>query len=87
MHCECSIFLLLVKKEQQQPRDTGLLKKKNEELGQSIYYKDVLTLEWKPAIVLRWGCHYAMYLQGMKKIWLPTKLIKIKSGQGKPLIS
>lgn len=82
-------FLNVGEKKQQKLKDTGLkeTEKKTEEISQSIYYKDVLTLEWKAAIVLRWGCHYAMYLQGMKKIWLPTKLIKIKSGQGKPLIS
>jgi hypothetical protein len=84
MHCECSIFLLLVKKEQQQPRDTGLLKKKNEELGQSIYYKDVLTLEWKPAIVLRWGRSYVYLSTENEKIWLPTKL---RFDQGKPFIN
>ena len=55
-----------VKKEQQQLRDTGLWKK-IEELGQPIYYKDVLTLEWKPAIALRWGVVILIYLQGMKK--------------------
>jgi hypothetical protein len=42
----------MVKKEKQQLRDTGLLKKP-EELSQPISYKYVLILEWKPAIVLR----------------------------------
>ena len=32
---------------------------KPEELGQPINYKDVLASEWKPTIVLRWGCGYA----------------------------
>lgn len=40
---------------------------KTEELSQTINYKDLLTLEWKPAIVLRWEHDYFMYLQGMKK--------------------
>lgn len=61
---------MLGKKEQQQLRDTGLWKK-NEELSQPIYYKDVLTLEWKPAIALRKGSGFVynivMHLQGMKK--------------------
>ena len=82
MHCECSIFLLLVKKEQQQPRDTGLLKKKNEELGQPIYYKDVLTLEWKPAIVLRWGCCHGNVSTGNEKIWLLTDLQRLDLTRG-----
>ena len=44
---------------------------KTEEVGQPIYYKDVLTLEWKPAIALRKGSGFVynivMHLQGMKK--------------------
>ena len=40
---------------------------KTEEVGQPIYYKDVLTSEWKPAIVLRWLCGYMYVLQGMKE--------------------
>lgn len=52
---------------------------KSEELGQSIYYKAVLTLEWKPEILLRWGCGYGYVSTGNEKIWLPTKPINIIS--------
>lgn len=34
---------------------------KTEELDQPIDYKDVLTLGWKPAIVLRWGHGYVLW--------------------------
>ena len=53
----------MVKKEKQQLRDTGLLKKP-EELSQPISYKYVLILEWKPAIVLRQGSGYAYATTG-----------------------
>jgi hypothetical protein len=33
--------------------------KEAEELSQPIYYQDVLTVECKPAIILRWGHGYA----------------------------
>lgn len=63
-------------------------KQKTEELSQTIYYKDVLTsLWWNPAVVLRWRHGYVYVSRGTEKIWLPTKLIKIRSYQGKPLIS
>lgn len=47
----------------------------------------MLTLEWKPAIALRWGCGYAYISTGNEKICIPTKLTKIRSDQGKPLIT
>lgn len=58
-----------------------------EELGQPIYYKDVLTLECQLAIVLRWGHGYAHVSIENEKIWLPTQLIKIRSDDGKALIN
>ena len=44
---------MLVEKEQQQLKTLGYQKRKNEELSQPIDYKDGMTLEWKPAIILR----------------------------------
>jgi hypothetical protein len=41
-------------------------------------------LEWKPAMLLRQGHGYTYVSTGDEKIWLPTKLIKIRSDQGKP---
>ena len=83
---------MLVKKEQQQLRKTGISKtkqnnnNKTEELSQTIYYKDVLTLEWKPAS-FKMGHGYVCVSRGNEKIWLPTKLLKFRSDQVKPLIS
>jgi hypothetical protein len=41
----------------------------------------MLTLEWKPAIVLRWGRGYTSVATENEKIWLPTKLKKYRSHQ------
>lgn len=80
-----------MQKKPQPPRDTGLSgrkKKKTEELGQPMYYKDMLILDWRLAIVLRCECGGYTYVStGNEKIWLPTKLIKIRSNKGKPPIS
>lgn len=56
--------------------------KKAEGLSQLIYHKDVLTMEWKPAILLRQGHVYAYISTGNEEIWLPTKLKKNRSDQG-----
>jgi hypothetical protein len=49
---------------------------------------NALTLEWRPAIVLlKWGCGYTYVSTGNEIIWLGTKLRKIRSDQGKPLIT
>ena len=77
---------MLVRKEQQQLRDMGL-SKKTEALGQPVYYKDMLILECKPTIVLRWGHNHAYVSTGNEKVQLPTKLINIISNQGKPPIT
>lgn len=60
------MYLMLVKNGQHQLRVTGLLREKPEEIGQGICYKNVLTLEWKPAIELRWNVVMSVYLQGMR---------------------
>lgn len=44
-----------------------------EELGQPICCKDALTLEWKPAIVLRSGCGYSYTSMGNEKLQLVPK--------------
>ena len=60
---------------------------KTEDLGQPIYHEAVLTLEWSPATVLRWGYGYVCVSTGNEKIWIPRKLTMIRSDLGKPLIS
>jgi hypothetical protein len=62
-------------------------KKTPEVLSQPIYSKGVLTLVWRPATVLRRGRGYAYVFTGNKKMWLLTKLTKIRSDQRKPFIS
>ena len=37
----------------------------------------MLTLEWKPAIALRWGVVILIYLQGMKKYGYQQNLQKL----------
>ena len=48
------------------------------ELNQLIYFRDVLTLKWKPEYVLCWGRGYAFVSTGNKKLWIPSKLIEIR---------
>ena len=55
---------------------------KTEEVGQPIYYKDVLTLEWKLAIVLRWRCCHGNVSTGNEKIWLLTDLQRLDLTRG-----
>ncbi|KAL6038422.1 hypothetical protein STEG23_016128, partial [Scotinomys teguina] len=50
---------------------------KTAELNQPIYFKDVLTSEWKPGYVLRWGRGFAFISTGEDKLWIPSKLIKL----------
>ena len=49
---------------------------KTMELNQPIYFKGVLTSEWKPGYVSRWGRGFAFISAGEEKLWIPTKLIK-----------
>lgn len=76
---------MLVKMENRAAGTLGYWK--DWEISQPMYYKDLLTLEWKPAQFYNRNVAMLMYLQGIKKIWLPTKLKKIRSDQGKPLTS
>ena len=55
------------------------------ELNQLIYFKDVLTSEWKPGHVLCWRRGFAFVSTGEEKLWIPSKLIKIQFEQETPL--
>ncbi|CAO2640481.1 Gag-Pro-Pol polyprotein [Lemmus lemmus] len=57
---------------------------KSAELNQPVYFKDVLTSQWKPD-VLRWGRGFALISTGEEKLWIPSKLIKIRFEEEKPL--
>ena len=58
---------------------------KSSELNQPVYFKDVLTLQWKPGDVLHWGMGFALVSTGEEKLWIPSKLIKIQFEKEKPL--
>ena len=58
---------------------------KSVELNQLVYIKDVLTSQWKPGDVLRWGRGFALVSTGEEKLWIPSKLIKVRSEEKKPL--
>ena len=59
-------------------------KKKTAELSQPICLKNVLTSEWKTWNVLHWEKSYTYIFIGKKKLWVPSKLIKIRHIQGRP---
>ncbi|CAO2636376.1 hypothetical protein LEMLEM_LOCUS23496 [Lemmus lemmus] len=50
---------------------------KSVELNQPVYFKDVLTSQWKPGEVLRWGRGFALISTGEEKLWISSKLIKV----------
>ena len=58
---------------------------KTSELNQLVYFKDVLTSQWRPGDVLRWGRGFALVSTGEEKLWIPSQLIKVKSEEKKPL--
>ena len=57
--------------------------KKTIELNQPVYIKDILTSEWKMENLLHWGRGYACISTGKEKLWVPSKLIKIRHDKGK----
>ena len=60
-------------------------KEKTAELNQPVYFKYVLTSVWKPGHVLCWGRGFALVSTGEEKLWIPSKLIKIRVEKEKPL--
>ena len=56
-----------------------MITEKSAELNQLLYFKDVLTSEWKPERVLYWGRGFAFVSTGEEKLWIPSRLmIKIR---------
>ena len=51
---------------------------KSAELNQPVYIKDVLTSQWRPGDVLRWGRGFALVSTGEEKLWIPSNLIKVR---------
>ena len=47
-------------------------------------FKDVLTIEQTSDNVLHWGRAFAFVSTGNEKLWIPSKLIEIRFGHGKP---
>ena len=58
---------------------------KSAELNQPVYIKDVLTSQWKPGDVLRWRRGFSLVSTGEEKLCIPSKLIKVRSEEKKPL--
>ena len=58
---------------------------KSAELNQLVYFKDVLTSQWKPEDVLCWGKGFAFVSTGEEKLWILSKLIKVQFEEEKPL--
>jgi hypothetical protein len=54
-------------------------KKKTTELDQSVYFKDVETLEWKSGYELYWERCIVYTSTCDKRQWISLKLIKIQS--------
>ena len=50
-------------------------------LNQLVHFKDVLMSEWKPGHVLCWGRGFAFVTTGERKLWIPSKLLKIRFEQ------
>ena len=50
----------------------------NAELNQPVYFKDMLTSEWRPGYVLHWGRGFAFVYTGEEKLRIPSKLTKIR---------
>ena len=58
---------------------------KTSKLNQPVYFKDVLTSQWKPGDVLCWEKHLSLVSTGDEKLWIPSKLIKICFEKEKPI--
>ena len=58
---------------------------KSSELNQPVYFKDVLTSQWKPEDVLCWRRGFSLVSIGEEKLQIPSKLIKIQLEQEKSL--
>ena len=59
--------------------------KKTSKLNQPVYFKDVLTSQWKPGDVLHWVKGFPLISTGEEKLWIPSKLIKICFEKEKPI--
>jgi hypothetical protein len=54
------------------------------ELNQPVYIKDILTSEWQIGNVLHWGRGFMPVSTGKEKLWIPSKLIKIRHDRRPP---
>ena len=62
----------------------GIIEKHSTELNQPVYFKDVLTSEWKPEYVLHWGKGFP-FISIEEKLWIPSRLMKIRFEQERML--
>ena len=63
-----------------------MITEKSAELNQPLYFKDVLTSEWKPERVLHWGRGFTFVSTGEEKLWIPSRLVKIRFKWEGPLV-
>ena len=61
------------------------IEKKTTELNQPVYFKDVLTSEWKSGDALHWESGVVLVSTRVDKLWIPSRLIKIQFEKQKPL--
>ena len=52
--------------------------KKTAELNQPMYFKDVLISEWKQGYIFNWQRGFAFISIRKEKLWIPSRLIKIR---------
>ena len=56
--------------------------KETAQLNQPRYFRDVLSLKWDSKNLLHWGRGNAFVFTGNKRLCIPSRLIKIRLGQG-----
>ena len=54
-----------------------LAKEQTTELNHPIYFKVMLTSEWKSEYVLHWERGFAFVSTGDEILWIPSKLVKV----------
>ena len=69
-----------MKKGQQLTTDIGQ-QKKTTKVNKPVSFKDVLTSELKPGYVVYWGRGFVFVSTGEEKLWISSKLIKIRFEQ------
>ena len=59
--------------------------KQTDKLDQPRYCRNVTTLKWKTKYALHWERDCASVSTGNERLWIPSRLVMVSFGQGKPL--